>query len=363
MVTGSSTDLLQLTEHCGCGAKLSAADLRDLLSTLPQPHDPALLIGPHTFDDAAVYRLRDDCLVVQTVDFFPPAASEPRTFGGIAAANALSDIYAMGGRPLTALALMCLPSGQVPLGLAREVIEGAVGKLAEADVSLVGGHTLEDPQLKFGLSVMGVVEPGRMLTNAGAQPGDVVVLTKPMGTGLIITAAKAGLATQAHVQEANRSMLTLNRRAAQAAVEAGARAATDVTGFGLLGHTWQLAKASGVRVRLRAAAVPLLDGALKFASMGLVPAGAYANRRSLQGRVTIAKDVPLAWQDVLFDPQTSGGLLVCLPAGRSPSAGEGLPAGAEQKFQEVIARQEGCCCAVVGRIEAGDEEPRLIVEP
>ena len=351
MVTGSSIDLLQLTEHCGCGAKLSATDLRDLLSALPQSHDPALLIGPDTFDDAAVYRLRDDCLVVQTVDFFPPMASDPHTFGRIAAANALSDVYAMGGRPLTALALMCLPSGQVPLGLARQVIEGAVEKLAEAHVSLVGGHTLEDPQLKFGLSVMGVVEPGRLLTNAGAEPGDLVVLTKPIGTGLTITAAKAGLATQAHVEEANRCMLALNRQAAQAAVEAGARAATDVTGFGLLGHAWQLAKASGVHLRFWRARVPVLAGALEFASMGLVPAGAYANRRFLEGRVRVSEDVPLAWQDVLFDPQTSGGLLVCLPA------------GAEPKFQKVMGRQEGCCCAVVGRIEAGDEEPRLTVQP
>jgi selenide,water dikinase len=350
MAIQGQCDLLQLTEHCGCGAKLAAADLREFLSGLPASRDPRLLVGPVTFDDAAVYRLRDDCLLVQTVDFFPPVASDPETFGRIAAANALSDIYAMGGRPLTALALMCLPSKQVPLGVARAIVHGATEKLAEAGALLVGGHTLEDPQLKFGLSVTGLVEPGHILSNAGARTGDVLVLTKPLGTGLTVTAAKAGLAPASLVEEANRWMSALNRAAAEAAVQGGAHAATDITGFGLLGHCWQMAKASGVRMRLRAGQMPLLDCAIEFASMGLVPAGAYANRRFLDGRVRICEKVALALQDVLFDPQTSGGLLVCLPA------------ESVEKFRQAAAGQRACRCAVVGQVEEGDGEPRLLVE-
>lgn len=350
MATEGQCDLLELTEHCGCGAKLPAARLRELLSGLPAPRDPRLVVGPATFDDAAVYRLGDGCLLVQTVDFFPPVASDPETFGRVAAANALSDIYAMGGRPLTALALMCLPSKQVPSGVARAIVHGAIETLAEAGALLVGGHTLDDPQLKFGLSVMGLVEPGQILSNAGARPGDILVLTKPLGTGLTITAAKAGLAPAPLVEEANRWMSALNRAAAEAAVQAGAVAGTDVTGFGLLGHGWQMAKASGMRMRLRAGQMPLLDRAVEFASMGLVPAGAYANRQFLDGRVRIADTVPLALQDVLFDPQTSGGLLVCVPA-------EGV-----DRFRQAAAGRWECACALVGQVEAGDAEPRLLVE-
>jgi selenide,water dikinase len=344
-------DLLEFTEHCGCGAKLGAADLRDLLSRVAQPDDPALVVGPGTFDDGAVYRVSDDCWLVQSVDFFPPVASEPRVFGRIAAANALGDIYAMGGRPLTAMALLIYPSKELTLEPAGDIIAGAIEKLSEAGASLVGGHTLEGPRLTFGLSVTGVVEPGRMLTNAGAQAGDTLVLTKPLGTGLTLTAAKGRLAAAEQVEKASGSMATLNRAAAQAALHVGAHAATDVTGFSLLGHGWQLAKASGVRIRLSATSVPLLDGVLEFASMGLVPAGAYANRRFLDGKVRFAPEVSLALQDVLFDPQTSGGLLVSLPA------------GAEEAFRRSMTDEPAVCCAVVGRVESGDDEPRILVEP
>jgi selenide,water dikinase len=350
MAIEGQCDLLQLTEHCGCGAKLPAADLHEILSGLPASRDPRLLVGPATFDDAAVYRLRDDCLLVQTVDFFPPVASDPEVFGRIAAANALSDVYAMGGRPLTALALMCLPSKQVPLDVARAIVHGATEKLTEAGALLVGGHTLEDSQLKFGLSVTGLVEPGQILSNAGARSGDMLVLTKPLGTGLTITAAKAGLDPASLVEEANRWMSALNRAAAEAAVQSGAHAATDITGFGLLGHSWQMAKASGVRMRFHAGQVPLLESALEFASMGLVPASGYANRRFLDGRVCICEKTPLALQDVLFDPETSGGLLICLPA------------ESVEKFRQAAAGQWECRCTVVGQVEEGDTEPRLLVE-
>ncbi|MBL7134708.1 MAG: selenide, water dikinase SelD [Phycisphaerae bacterium] len=343
-------DLLQLAEHCGCGAKYPAADLRDLLRGFARADDPRLLVGPETFDDGAVYRLRDDCLIVQTVDFFPPVASQPEVYGRIAAANALSDIYAMGGRPVTAMALLCLPAKRIPLPTARAILAGAFEKITEAGAALVGGHTLTDEQLKFGLSVTGTVEPGQILSNAACQPGDVLVLTKPLGTGLTITAAKAGMAAESSVQQANRFMSALNAQAAAAALASLARAATDITGFGFLGHSWQMAKASRARMRFRAEAAALIDGALEYASLGLVPAGAYANRRFLEGRVSFSADVSVACQDVLFDPQTSGGLLVCLP----PDNVSG--------FQAALSGQVDCCASVIGRVEAGDREPRLTVE-
>jgi selenide, water dikinase len=350
MVIEYHLDLLQFAEHCGCSAKLPADALHHLLSGLPRACDARLVVGPDTYDDAAVYRLRDDLLLVQTADFFPPVASDAEDFGRIAAANALSDVYAMGGRPLTALALMCLPSKQVPLPLAQRIIHGAAEKLAEAEALLVGGHTVDDPQLKFGLSVTGVVNHEQLLSNAGARPGDLLVLTKPLGTGVTITAAKAGLAPANVIGEANRWMSALNRRAAEAAVQAGAHACTDVTGFGLLGHSWQMAEASGVRARFWAGKMPLLEGAMEFASMGLIPAGAYSNRRFLDGRTSISDRVPLALQDLLFDPQTSGGLLVCVSPDRLGD------------FQRAASGRSECCCTVVGQIESGDEEPRLIVE-
>jgi selenide,water dikinase len=343
-------DLLQLAEHCGCGAKYPAADLRDLLSGFPRAADPRLLVGPDTFDDGAVYRLTDNCLIVQTVDFFPPVASQPDVYGRIAAANAMSDIYAMGGRPVTAMALLCLPAKRMLLSAARGMLAGAIEKITEAGAVLVGGHTLTDPELKFGLAVTGVVEPGQILSNAGCKPGDVLVLTKPLGTGLTITAAKAGMAAESSVQQANRFMSALNARAAAAALAALACAATDVTGFGFLGHSWQMAKASVVRMRFRAESIPSIDGALGFASLGLVPAGAYANRQFLEGRVSFAADVSLACQDVLFDPQTSGGLLVCLPPDNV------------SRFQAALTGQTDCGSSVVGQVEPGDQEPRLVVE-
>jgi selenide,water dikinase len=351
MANEEPIDLLQLVEHCGCGAKCPAADLHALLSEIRRADDPRVVVGLDTFDDGAVYRLKDDCLIVQTVDFFPPVASRPDVYGRIAAANALSDIYAMGGRPVTAMSMLCLPAaGKIPLSAVRDILNGAVEKITEAGAVLVGGHTLTDPQLKFGLSVTGIVEPGQILGNAMCKPGDIMILTKPLGTGLTITAAKAGMAKESSIQQANRFMSALNAKACAAALAAHAHSATDITGFGFLGHAWQMAKASGVQMRFHAESVPLMDETLAFASMGLVPAGAYANRRFLEERVEFSTDLSLARQDTLFDPQTSGGLLVCL----SP---EDVPI-----FQAALAEQSDCCCRVVGYVEAGDKEPRLYVE-
>jgi selenide,water dikinase len=235
------------------------------------------------------------------------------------------------------------------LDVGRSILEGAATILTEAGASLVGGHTLDDPQLKFGLLVLGVVQQGQVLSNQDARPGDTLILTKPLGTGLTINAAKAELATEVHIQAANRWMGTLNAAAARAALASGARAATDITGFGLLGHAWQMAVASNVGLVFDSENLPLLDGALEWASMGLVPAGAFANRSYLENRVKFSDRVGLPLQDVMFDPQTSGGLLICLP-----------PGGAEV-FQKSLGEIEGCC-VIIGRVRAAEGEPRVIVE-
>jgi selenide,water dikinase len=271
----------------------------------------------HTrYDDAGVYRYGRGEALVQTVDFFPPIVDDPYDYGQIAAANALSDVYAMGGRPITALALLCVPEAELPPGVVREILHGGQDKLREAGVSLLGGHTVRDPELKFGYSVTGVVRVRHLLTNAGARPGDRLLLTKPLGTGILSTALKQGRLGAVALRRLTRQMATLNRAACEAAVEFGARAATDVTGFGLIGHAAQLADASGVTLRLAPRAAWLLPGVLELAAAGVVPGGLQKNRgffRDQVGGRMPAEPLELA----LHDPQTSGGLLIAVPPRRA----------------------------------------------
>jgi len=279
------------------------------LRDLPKKIDENLLVGADTSDDAAVYRLTEDLAVIVTVDFFTPMVDDPYQFGQIAAANALSDVYAMGGRPLLALNIFCLPNC-LPLDTAAEILRGGADKVLESGSLIGGGHTVQDDEPKYGLAVVGLVHPDRVLSNAGARPGDVLVLTKPIGTGIINTAFKGGLAGEEVYRAAVENMAALNKDAAECLKEADIMACTDITGFGFLGHAAEMARASKVSLQISSQALPLLPGALDFARMGLIPAGAYDNRRFLQDDVVFAAGVEQELQDILFDPQTSGGLLI-----------------------------------------------------
>jgi selenide,water dikinase len=316
-MTDSSIDLFALDCECGCAAKVPADRLTQILRDVGLPDCPELIVGPETLDDAGVYRLPNGQCLVQTVDFFPPVARTPYMYGQIAAANALSDVYAMGGRPLTAMAIVCFPAERLPPQVLKEITRGAVDKMREAGVVLVGGHSIVDPQPKYGLAVTGLVDEDALLDNAHARPGDALILTKPLGTGTTLLAAKGGLATQEQEDAMNRSMAALNGPASDLARAFGASACTDVTGFGLLGHGVQLARAGGVSLEIHTGSLPVLDGALAFARTGLLSAATYANRDAVGGAAAFDADVAQPMRDLLFDPQTSGGLLIACPAARA----------------------------------------------
>ena len=310
--------LTALSHGAGCGCKLGAAELAPLLAELPAPADPALLVGPATADDAGVYRLRDDLALVQTVDFFTPIVDDPYDFGRIAATNALSDVYAMGATPVTALNLVAFSLRDLGGEVLGEILRGGSDVAAAAGVAVVGGHSIDDPEPKYGLAVTGVVHPDEVITNAAGRPGEALVLTKPLGAGAISTAGKRGLVADGHLEAAVEAMLVLNRDAAAAARAAGAGAMTDVTGFGLLGHLHELAQASGVAAEVEAAAVPALPGALELLEHETaVSGGARRNAEHAATFATFDAGVPVARRRLLTDPMTSGGLLVALPAARA----------------------------------------------
>jgi selenide,water dikinase len=273
---------------------------------LPDKH---VLVGFETADDAGVYKLTPECALVQTVDFFTPIVDDPFTYGAIAAANALSDVYAMGGRPLSALALVAYPAGG-DLDDLTQIMLGGLDKMVEAGCVVIGGHSISDPEIKFGYAVTGVVHPDRVLTNSAARPGDGLVLTKRIGTGVISTALKREIARPAHVKASIASMLELNRRAWQTMLGFGAHACTDVSGFGLIGHAREMAIASGVTIEIKASSVKFLPGALNYARQGAIPGGLKNNREFASCAVEMAREMPSAIEDLLYDPQTSGGLLI-----------------------------------------------------
>ena len=293
---------------------MGPGDLRAALGGLKQPRrDRRVLVDQSTLDDAGVYAFGRGEALVQTVDFFTPVVDDPYDFGQIAAANALSDVYAMGGRPITALAILGLPDHGVPPAAVVEILRGGQDKMAEAGASILGGHTVRDPELKFGYAVTGVAARRKLLTNAGARPGDRLYLTKPLGTGVLSTALKQGRLAPAQVKRLTRSMTTLNRVASEVAVEFGARAATDVTGYGFLGHASQLADASGVTLLVRPDPSWLLPRALECARERIAPGGLAKNREFYAPKV-MAGEIDEALLDTLYDPQTSGGLLIAIPA-------------------------------------------------
>jgi selenide,water dikinase len=319
------------------------------LKDLPFIADPNLIVGMEHGEDAGVYRLRDDLAIIQTVDFFTPIVDDPYLFGQIAVANALSDVYAMGGRPLTALNIVCFPIHKLDTAILKAILRGGLDKLREADVLLVGGHSVEDDETKYGLAVTGVVHPEKVLLNRGARPGDRLILTKPLGTGIVSTAIKGGVAAPELVDRALRTMTALNRRAAEllsAATEV--HAVTDVTGFGLLGHALEMVEDGDAGLVIDAARVPVFPGLRDLVEGGIVPAGLHRNRQYRERQIEAADACPAWLLDVFFDPQTSGGLLVALPEKDAAAYLANLQANGLRE------------AAVVGRVEASPRGRVLI---
>ena len=306
--------LTSLSHGAGCGCKLSAADLRPIVAALPRPADPRVLVAADTADDAGVVQLTDDLAIVQTVDFFTPIVDDPYAFGRIAATNALSDVYAMGARPVSALNLVAYPLEALGPDVLREILRGGADAAAAAGATVIGGHSIDDPEPKYGMAVTGVVAPDAVLTNAGGRPGDALVLTKPLGAGAVATAIKRGLAGDALVQRAVAVMTTLNDRAAEQARAAGAHALTDVTGFGLLGHVHELAEASSLAAEIDAAAVPAIDGVLELlAGDAALAGGSRRNRADAETFTRWDAAVPEPRRRLVCDAMTSGGLLAAVP--------------------------------------------------
>jgi selenide,water dikinase len=274
------------------------------------PTDENVIVGLERADDAGVYKISDGLALIQTVDFFTPIVDDPYGFGQIAAANALSDVYAMGGTPKTAMNLVAFPVKEMDLSVLRQIIQGGLDKLTEAEVVLIGGHSIEDKELKYGLSVTGFVHPSKVLTKKNLRPGNQLVLTKPLGTGIVNTAIKAGMASKELTDRVTRLMAELNREAAGIMTNFDVSACTDVTGFGLLGHLAEMVLGSGTSAKIYSDQVPVMAEALEFAAMGLIPAGAYKNREFRESMIAFADTVGRSRQDVLVDPQTSGGLLI-----------------------------------------------------
>lgn len=314
---------------------------------MPVFDDPALMVGFDTSDDAAVYRLDEKNALIQTVDIFPPVVDDPYDYGQIAAANALSDVYAMGGSPLLALNICCFPE-ELSEDVIREIMRGGYEKVREAGAVIAGGHTIKDREPKYGLSVTGIAEPSGVLINSGVRPGDALVLTKGLGTGILTTAVKAEMAGEEECRLMTESMSRLNRYAAESMKNFHVNGCTDITGFGLLGHALEMANGSGVSIRVDHASVPLLSGALEMAELGMIPAGAYRNREYLSEEIFVDKYVPLSIEDVLYDPQTSGGLLISVPE----KQGERLAAQ---------LREDGEKAAVIGYVEEKQEFSIVVV--
>mgnify|MGYP003069762367 FL=1 len=308
--------LTEMTSAGGWAAKIGPEVLADVLSQLPKNDNEKvgnLLVGLDTADDAAIYKLDDEKALIQTLDFFTPMVDDPYIFGQIAAANSLSDIYAMGGEPIVAMNIVCFPSCH-DMQVLAEILKGGFSKVKESGALLVGGHTVDDKEPKYGLSVSGLVHPDRVQANSTARPGDKLILTKPVGTGILSTAMKEDLVSKEVVDKVIETMVHLNKYAAMSVDKFEVHSITDITGFGLLGHAMEMAKASDVTIEINSKNVPILDGAIEMAEMGIVPSGAYNNMGYIQDDVMKDESVPESIEDCLYDPQTSGGLLVAVRA-------------------------------------------------
>lgn len=322
-------------------AKLAPGDLAQVLSKLPKQSDENVIVGFDTADDAGVFRLSNDTALVQTVDFFTPVADDPFVYGQVAAVNSLNDVYAMGGRPLSALSIVCYPqSGD--WDVLGEILAGGQTTMNAEGVIVLGGHSVDDKEMKFGYAVTGVVHPEKVVTNSGAKPGDVLVLTKPIGTGAINTAVKKGVASDTTIAAAIKAMTTSAAAASKIMIELGANACTDITGFGLLGHAFEVAKASAVTFEIDAASVPLLPDVLELISQGMLTRGDKNNRKYVGDTISIADDVSPQMQSALFDPQTAGGLLISFE---------------EEKAREFVRRKPDA--VIIGSV--GQKRDHLIV--
>ena len=323
---------VKLTKLCscaGCGAKVGAGTLVQLLEGFQTRQDPRLIVGYDKSDDACVYVINEDTALVQTTDFFPPIVDDPFLFGQIAAANALSDVYAMGGEPKLALNLLCL-SDSMDKGTVQEILRGGYAKAYEAGAIIAGGHTINGAEPIYGLAVTGFVRPDKVLTNSAAKPGDVLILTKPLGVGILTTAAKAGLVERAVLDRLYTQMAALNKAARDVMVKYPVHSCTDVTGFALLGHSYEMAQGSGCSIHIDTKKVPFHPEAAELAEMGFIPAGAYRNRDYAGPGVKTAPEVTRAMEDICYDPQTSGGLLMAVPAGSADALLEELRAAVPQ---------------------------------
>ncbi len=338
--------LTKLANCAGCGAKVGAGTLAKLLEGLKVHSDENLLVGFDKSDDASVYRINDETALVQTVDFFPPIADEPFLFGQIAAVNALSDVYAMGGEPKLALNLLCVPE-DMPGEAVHDILRGGYDKIYEAGALITGGHSIFDKEPKYGLAVTGFVHPDRLLTNSGAKPGDVLFLTKPIGTGIVTTAAKVEMVSKKTLLKAYEMMATLNKAARDIMVKYKTHSCTDVTGFGLLGHACEMAQGSNVVLHINTKDILIYDEVIELAENGILPSGMYRNRKYAEEFID-SGDVPLALQDVFYDPQTSGGLLIAVD-------GE----DADAMYAEL--RQKIPCARKIGTVTEYHDGKRIIL--
>ena len=308
-----------------------------------------MIVGLKDADDAGVYRLNDDLAIIQTVDFITPIVDDPYDFGRIAAANSLSDVWAMGGRPVTAMNIVCFPDDKLEIEVLKEILSGALESLEKAGAVMIGGHSIKDDELKFGLSVTGVIHPDKVITKGGAEVGDRLILTKPLGTGILNTALKAGLLDDEAKKNLVEQMARFNKEASEVMVSLGADACTDVTGFGLMGHACEMAEKSGVSLKIISESIPLMEGVAKWVEAGMIPAGLHSNRDFRMNMVEVSGSLPRWMGDIIYDPQTSGGLLIAVP---------------EKRADEMLVRikEDGYSRAVIIGEVIEESEKRIIVE-
>lgn len=344
-----TVDLLDFTESGGCSAKISPKLLEEFLKHLPVSADPNVLVGIDTHDDAGVYRVNDDLALVFTTDFFPPVCSDPYEFGQIAAANSISDVYAMGATPVMALNIMMFPSGKLPLEAYASILRGGADKAAEAGLNIIGGHTIDDNTPKYGLAVIGFVHPRRIITNSAANPGDLLILTKPVGTGVILAGQRMKMASGEDVNEALRLMKSLNATAAMVMQRFGVKAATDVTGFGLAGHALKMARAGNVTIEIGLEALPLIGDAYRLADEGCIPGAAFRNLDFIEEDTYFEGNLDYNLKMLSMDAQTSGGILMCV---------------SDKISGEVVSalREEGLAAtAIIGKVtEKGEKYLRIL---